>query len=178
MIFETERLILRGWAESDAEECYKYAKDPRVGPAAGWQAHTSVKQTRQIIREVLSSPETYAIILKETGLPIGCIGFKNNDLATKQDETELGFWIGVPYWGQGIMKEAVEPLIRHAFSDLKLNRIWCAYYDGNERSKRVQEKLGFKYQWTSKDVPVPQLGELRIGHVNLLTKEDWLKKQK
>lgn len=38
---ETERLILRPWKEADAEECYKYAKDPRVGPIAGWPVHTS-----------------------------------------------------------------------------------------------------------------------------------------
>ena len=41
MILETERLILRPWEETDAEECYKYAKDPRVGPISGWPVHTS-----------------------------------------------------------------------------------------------------------------------------------------
>ena len=75
MILETERLILRPWTEDDAEECYKYAKDPLVGPIAGWPEHTSVENSRQIIRDVLSDPETYAIVLKETGLPIGSIGF-------------------------------------------------------------------------------------------------------
>ncbi len=43
MTLETERLILRPWEEKDAEECYKYAKDPRVGPIAGWPVHTSVE---------------------------------------------------------------------------------------------------------------------------------------
>ena len=177
MILETQRLILRPWEETDALECYKYAKDPRVGPSAGWPVHTSVENSRQVIHDVLMVPETYAIVLKETGLPIGSIGLHNTDLAEKEDEAELGFWIGVPYWGQGLVPEASRELLRHAFEDLDLSRVWCGYYDGNSQSKRVQEKLGFKYQWTMKDVPVRQLGETRTDHVNLLTREDWLEQK-
>lgn len=173
MILETERLILRPWEETDADECYKYAKDFRVGPAAGWPVHTSAENSRQIIRDILMDKETYAVVLKETGLPIGSIGLHCNDLAAGNDEAELGYWIGVPFWGRGFATEAASELIRHAFDDLKLKRVWCGYYDGNDKSKRVQEKLGFKYQWTSENVPVPQMGETRKGHVNLLTKEDW-----
>ena len=173
MTLETERLILRPWEETDAEECYTYAKDSRVGPAAGWAVHTSVENSRQVIRDVLMAEESYAIVLKETGLPIGSISLHHNDLASKDDEAELGYWLGVPYWGRGLVPEAARELLRHAFDDLKLERVWCAYYDGNEKSKRVQEKLGFKYQWTTEDVSVPQLGEIRKGHVNLLTREKW-----
>jgi len=173
MMLETERLILRAWEEADAEECYRYASDPRVGPAAGWPVHTSVENSRQIIKEVLMVPESYAIVLKESGLLIGSIGLHHNDLASKEDEAELGYWLGVPYWGKGLVPEAAREVLRHAFIDLKLERVWCAYYDGNEKSKRVQEKLGFRYQWTSEKVPVPQMGEIRKGHVNLMTKEEW-----
>ena len=176
MILETERLILRPWEEKDAEACYRYAKDPRVGPAAGWRAHASVEESRQIIREVLSAPETYAIVLKETGLPVGSIGLHRRDLASGEDEMELGYWLGVPYWGRGLVPEAARELLRYAFEDLKLSRVWCAYYDGNDKSRRVQEKLGFIHQWTSENVPVPQLGETRRGYVNLLTRKEWLLK--
>jgi RimJ/RimL family protein N-acetyltransferase len=173
MVLETERLILRPWKETDAEECYKYAKDPLVGPAAGWPVHISAENSRQIIRDVLMKPETYAIVLKETDRPVGSIGLHRNGLATKDDEAELGYWIGVPYWGRGFVPEAARELLRHAFEDLKLGRVWCGYYDGNDKSKRVQEKLGFKHR-TTKEVPVPQMGETRKGHANLLTKEEWL----
>ena len=176
MTLETERLILRPWEESDAEECYKYAKDPQVGPAAGWPAHTSVENTRQVIRDVLMVPETYAIVLKEIGLPIGSISLHfHSDLAEKDDECELGYWLGVPYWGRGIVPEAAREMLRHAFEDLNLECVWCGYYDGNTKSKRVQEKLGFKHQWTTEDAPVPQMGETRKGHVNLITRDEWMK---
>ena len=172
MILETERLILRPWEEADAEECFKYAKDPRVGPAAGWPIHTSVENSRQVIREILMVPETYAIVLKETELPIGSIGLHRNELASREDEAELGYWIGVPYWGQGLVPEAAGELLRHAFEDLNLAVVWCRYYDGNMKSKRVQEKLGFRYQKTVKNRSNPQ-GEMRIEHLSRMTKEEW-----
>ena len=165
---------MRPWQETDAEECYKYARDRLVGPIAGWPVHDSVENSRHIIRDILMVPETYAIVLKEMGLPIGSISLHHNDLTEKEDEAELGYWLGVPYWGQGIMTEAAGELLRHAFEDLHLARIWCGYYEGNEKSKRVQEKLGFRYQWTS-DVAVPQMSEIRKSHASLLTEEDWRK---
>ncbi len=173
MVLETERLILRPWEEADAEECYKYAQDPRVGPAAGWPVHTSAENSRRIIRDVLSAPETYALVLKETGLPVGSIGLFRGGLANEADETELGYWIGVPYWGRGLVPEAARAVLRRAFEDLHLERVWCSRYDGNEQSKRVQEKLGFRYLKTVENAPVPLLGETRREHVALLTKAEW-----
>lgn len=49
MIFEIERLILRPWEEDDADSLYEYAKDPAVGPIAGWPVHTSVENSKAII---------------------------------------------------------------------------------------------------------------------------------
>ena len=65
MQLTTERLILRPWAETDAEDLYRYAKDDRVGPIAGWPPHSSVDDSAEIIRAVFSAPETYAVCLKE-----------------------------------------------------------------------------------------------------------------
>lgn len=100
MILETNRLLLHPWCEDDAENLYIYASDPEVGPPAGWPPHTSVENSREIIRTVLSAPETFAVCLKENGKPIGSIGFHRNDLAEADDEYELGYWIGKPFWGQ------------------------------------------------------------------------------
>ena len=171
MILQTKRLILRPWSENDAEELYKYASDPEVGPPAGWPPHTSVENSLEIIRTVLSAPETYAVCLKENGKPIGSIGFHRNDLAEDDDEYELGYWIGKPFWGQGLIPEASREMLRYAFEDLKMNRIWCGYYDGNDKSRRVQEKLGFVYQRKTEGIEVSLLGEIRTGHSNLMTKE-------
>lgn len=176
MMLETSRLLLRPWQASDAEVLFQYAKDPAVGPIAGWPAHTNLDESKKVIRDVLSRSETYAMVLKETGLPVGSIGLKigkATDLTDSDEEGELGYWLGVPYWGLGFMPEAAKELMRHAFEELNMNKIWCAYYDGNEKSRRVQEKCGFSYHHTSENVEVPLMGELRTGHVNCLSKEDW-----
>ena len=177
MILQTKHLILRHWSENDAEELYKYASDPEVGPPAGWPPHTSAYNSREIIRTVLSAPETYAVCLKENGKPIGSGGLHRNDLAEKDDEYELGYWIGKPFWGQGLIPEASRELLRYAFEDLGMNRIWCGYYDGNEKSHRVQEKLGFVFHHTTEGLEVKLLNEIRTGHSSLMTKERWQKVQ-
>lgn len=176
MMLTTKRLILRLWEDADAEELFRFASSPDVGPIAGWPVHTSVENSREIIQNVLSAPETFAIVLKETNLPIGSIGLKTGDatdLTDAQDECELGYWLGVPYWGRGIIPEAVKEVLRYAFEELGMKKVWCGYYDGNTKSKRVQEKCGFRYEWTTKDVDVPLLHETRTGHVNSLSKEEW-----
>ena len=73
MVLETERLILRPWEENDDESLYKYASSPNVGPIAGWPVHTSVDNSLDIIRNVLSAPETYAVVDKQTGCAVGVL---------------------------------------------------------------------------------------------------------
>ncbi len=175
MIFQTERLILRPWREEDAEELYRYGSDPDVGPIAGWPVHTSVENSRKIIKTVLTAPETYAVCLKKTGKAIGSVGLHRNDIAQFDDEYELGYWIGKQYWGQGLIPEASREILRYAFESLGMNRIWCGHYDGNFKSRRVMEKLGFVYHHTTEGIELSLLGEIRTGHVLLMTKEMWNK---
>lgn len=146
MEFQTKRLILRPWEDADAEALYAYASDPDVGPAAGWPVHTSVQMSREVIRDVLQAPETYAVVLRETGEPVGSIGLvkpRLQDVKPSDRALELGYWIGKPYWGRGLIPEAARALIDHAFDDLGCDQLWCAFYAGNAKSARVQEKLGF-----------------------------------
>ena len=176
MILETERLILRPWDETDAESLYEYAKDDRVGPITGWPVHTSVENSRDVINNVLSVPENYAVCLKEDPKAIGCIGLKignRSNLDLSENEGEIGYWIGVPFWGQGLIPEATRELIRHAFADLHLETLWCGYFEGNEKSKRVQEKCGFTYHHTNKDIHWKLMDDIRTEHITRLTKEEW-----
>ena len=177
MIIETKRLLLRPWKETDAEDCFLYAQDPEVGLPCGWPPHKNIEETREILANVLMpAPEGYAVCLKSDGRAIGCIELMlgdKTDMSDREDEGEIGYWLGKPFWGQGIMPEAVEAILFHAFTDLHMRAVWCGYYEGNEKSKRVQEKCGFSYHHTSEGLVLTRLNEIRTGYANLLTKEDW-----
>jgi cytidine deaminase len=94
-------------------------------------------------------------------------------MTDRDDECELGYWLGKPFWGQGIMPEAVREILRHAFEDIGMTTVWVGYYEGNSKSKRVQEKSGFRYRWKSEGVDVPLMNEKRTGHVSSMTKDQW-----
>ena len=176
MVLETDRLILRRWVDNDAESLYEYAKEPEVGPIAGWPPHQSIDESRDVIRNVFNGKEAYAICLKSDNRAIGAIELKlhgHTDMTERDDECELGYWIGKPFWGQGIVPEAAREILRHAFEDIGMTKVWCGYYEGNMKSKRVQEKVGFRYQWKSEGVDVPLMHEKRTGYVNSMTKDQW-----
>ncbi|MDR2145399.1 MAG: GNAT family N-acetyltransferase [Tannerella sp.] len=177
MEFQTERLILRAWQDSDAESLFKYAKNPNIGPKAGWQPHTSVENSLEIIRTVLSADKTYAVMLKETGEAIGSVGIMTlrseiRSAEMAENECEIGYWIGEPFWGQGLIPEAVQELLRYVFENMRLSAVWCGYFDGNEKSRRVQEKCGFVYHHTEHNKPVPLLNDIRTEHFTRITFED------
>ena len=181
MRFETERLILRPWTEGDAESLFTYAKDPAVGPIAGWPVHTSVDNSREIIRGVLSADETYAVCLKEDDRAIGSVGLippAQSHTKAADDEIEIGYWIGVPFWGKGLIPEAVRKLQEHVFLDLGCSAMWCGYYDGNEKSKKCQEKCGFTYHHTEENKPCILMGDVRTEHFTRITKDEWLIRRK
>lgn len=97
-------MVLRPWRESDAEALYEYAKDERVGPVAGWPAHCSVDESREIIRTVFAQEGVFALTLKGSDKAIGCIGVirgARSNFPIGEDEGEVSYWLGVPFWGTG-----------------------------------------------------------------------------
>lgn len=173
MVLETDRLVLRPWKESDAESLYEYAKNPEVGPSAGWPAHKSVEESLEVIRYVFNGPECYAICEKGSDKAIGAVELKLNGRTESADECELGYWIGKPFWGRGYVPEAAKKLLERGFETLGMRIIWCCYYDENVKSKRVAEKLGFVHHSTRENEPVPLLGVERVLQVSRLTEEMW-----
>lgn len=173
MSLGTKRLILQCFEESDAGNCIDMPKIPRLDRLP---VHTSVENSLEIIREVLSAPENYAVVLKDTNLLVGCIGLsigEKSSLEIPSEEGELGYWIGVPYWGQGLIPEAAEEVIRHGFEDLGLKKLRCACFAGNEKSRRVQEKSGFKLHHIEEGKYFPLTGEVRNDCVSCMERETW-----
>jgi len=82
---------------------------------------------------------------------------------------EIGYWLGEPFWGQGIMSEAVSLMIKHCFNELNIIRICTGVFDYNKASVKVLEKNGFEYEGSFK-LGVQKNGklvdELRYGLIN------------
>lgn len=72
-----------------------------------------------------------------------------------------------------MIPEAVKEMLRRGFMDLGVEKIWCCYVDGNVKSRQVQEKCGFIYQYTKENVVCPLLGDIRTEHISCLSKERW-----
>ena len=77
-----------------------------------------------------------------------------------------------------IVVEAVEALLAHCFTELGAERVWCAYFDGNEKSRRCQEKCGFRFHHTERDVHWAATDEIKTEHYSILTRTEWLARQK
>lgn len=177
-MLETKRLLLRNWDEADAEVLYQLAKDPEVGPSAGWPIHKNEEDSRNIIRLVLSAENCFAIILKETMKPIGAIELMNSErsnLHTTEKEGEVGYWLGKDFWGKGFMKEALGEVLRFGFVEKKLTDIWAGYFEGNQKSKRVLEKGGFEYQYTKDHIYWKLTDQYFTEHIMLIKRENWKK---
>lgn len=161
----TERLALRPWGEEDAPALHALASDPAIGPAAGWPAHGSVEESLESIRTVLAAPETYAVCLRTTSELVGCVSLVEPRCGAAYrgagKELELGYWIGRSFWGHGFAPEAVTATIGRAFGELGCEGLWCGYFEGNGRSRRVMEKCGFATHHVERGVWVAPLATNR-----------------
>ena len=174
-VLETPRLILRPFRESDAGDVYEYARDPRVGPIAGWLPHASVEESREIIRTVFAHPGIFAMEQRQTGKVIGSVGFVGNHPAGECPDVpddEVGYALSPTVWGQGLMPEAVEAVLEYGFTQIEMKRIWCGHYAGNWRSCQVIGKCGFRYQFSRTEY-VSLVNQTRQSYFYVQTKEDW-----
>ena len=72
------------------------------------------------------------------------------------------------------MPEALAEVLRYGFEERGLLRLWCAYFEGNDRSRRVQEKCCFKFHHTEMDIFWKQTGDTRTMHVCVMERGGWL----
>lgn len=112
------------------------------------------------------SPNLSLAIANEDGL-IGGIGF-----AAYQTAPNIGYWLGKPYWGQGLMSEAVETLLAFAFDELDSEEVVSSVFDHNIASLRLQERFGFKVTGSNVDFSVARSNEVP-GVTTALSRDDF-----
>ncbi len=148
-MIETNRLILRRWRLTDAEALYKYASDYRVSALALWPRHTSVEMSRDVIEKFfIPNPQTFAMVIRATDEPIGCIGLVpegTEHYNIESGEREVGYWIAYPCWGKGLTTEALNGFIGYCRDKLRLKSLLITTDARNVASQRVAEKCRFEF---------------------------------
>jgi ribosomal-protein-alanine N-acetyltransferase len=169
----TERLLLRRFSEDDAEEVFAIAKDPDVGPRAGWHPHADVEETLSVLREIIMPSDAFAVTLKDSGKIIGNISIENDRYRPDANSGELGYWLGKEYWGNGYMTEAARAVIDYAFGEKGLSMLGICTSPVNARSQGVIKKCGFVYEGTIRRTFKTFDGTLRDSRVYSMTKEEY-----
>jgi putative acetyltransferase len=171
---ETERCILRPFEAIDLEDFFEYAKNPNVGPAAGWPPHEKLETSMEILQGFMENQEVWALIWKENNKLIGSVGLHKDQLRTATDVKMLGYVLSEAYWGQGIMPEVVDSVIQYAFEELDITLLTVHHYSFNARSRRVIEKCGFRYEGTLRHCSKIYDGTIHDLLCYSMTREEYL----
>ena len=171
----TNRLVLRVPTLDDAGDIAKYLGD------------------RDIARMTMSIPNPYFPLAAEfwimmqranrrQGKSFNYVITLNGELCgvmdiftAKSGEREIGYWIGKPFWGQGIATEAAQAILAEGFETLGTDEILAGVFEDNPASVRVLEKLGFEHTKPTEDVYSITRGRRAGGYSLRLTKEGFIK---
>jgi ribosomal-protein-alanine N-acetyltransferase len=170
---ETERLILRPFEETDLEDFFEYAKNPNVGPCAGWPPHSSKEDSYKILCMFMQNDEVWALEYKENHKVIGSMGLHKDPLRSAEDVKMLGYVLSEDYWGQGIIVEAIKAVLDFTFGTLNLALLSVHHYSFNQQSKRVIEKCGFVKEGTLRHAAQIYNSSIYDIVCYSMTKEEW-----
>ncbi len=170
----TERLVLRPWRIEDLDDFHEYARVDGVGQMAGWLPHENKETSLNILNSFIEGKKTFA--LEHNGKVIGSLGIEKYKEAHAPEYDalqgrEIGYVLSKDYWGQGLMPEAVQEVIRYLFEEEQLDVIFCGFFKRNNQSSRVQEKCGFSFY--KEVMHTTRYGTEEDTNMNILTRETW-----
>ncbi len=173
MEMETDRIRLRPWDRKDLEDLYAFARNPAVGPQAGWRPHQSKEESSQILSRMITTPDAFAVVLKSTMRVVGMISAGIDTSRRNLAAKTIGCALDEAYWNQGIMTEAVDLMIRHLFDDPGTELIAMDHFVENQGSRRVIEKNGFHYEGTIRQKVRLYTGEVKDCRCYSLTRAEF-----
>jgi [ribosomal protein S5]-alanine N-acetyltransferase len=142
---ETARLILRPYREADIPELVPLIGAREVAATTLRIPHPYTEENARAFLALTQEPGKIwlATTLRGDGRQIGGIGLRVDD---QHQHAELGYWIGVPYWGNGYATEGAREILRYGFEELDLHRIFASHFKHNPASGRILVKLGMRYE--------------------------------
>ncbi len=145
MELRTERLLMRKYSSEDIPSLVRLLNAQEVAATTLRIPHPYTENDAQALLKGTESPAKFGMFEIATGQHVGGIGLSVDE---QHKRAELGYWVGVPYWGRGYATEAAREMLRHGFEDLGLNRIFAGVFGGNHTSANVLRKIGMKHEGT------------------------------
>lgn len=182
----TDRLLLRLPVQSDGDAIHNLAKSPEIARTTLTMPHPYHRDmATDFINAIHKAYDgktkfTFAIIRRLDQTLLGIIGF---EVEYQHERTEIGYWIGHPYWGNGYATEAAQAVIDFCFNKLDLNRVEASYFAGNKGSERVMQKIGMTHEGTSRqslirEIPALNHRQVHDVHHYAILRQDWQKNQR
>jgi len=146
---QTDRLLLRPYALTDVSDLVRLAGAQEIAATTlriphPYREQDAVEFISSFQAEAdMGTSARFAITLIDGGALCGGIGLR---IEKAHQHAEVGYWIGVPYWGKGYATEAGRAVIRYGFETLALRRIFASCLTSNAASGRVLKKLGMQYE--------------------------------
>jgi RimJ/RimL family protein N-acetyltransferase len=151
LVLRTPRLLLRPITEADVDALWPHVSNPELPRMVTWAAHTDRSETVELVRlkvEALAKATDVTWVIEHEGRANGMVSLDGITWALRAcrlDRAELGYWIAAALRGQGLMSEAAGAAPRFAFETLGLHKVTVGCFDVNEASRRVIERLGFRF---------------------------------
>lgn len=174
----TERLTLRKMLVADASDMYEYAARPEVTKYLTWQPHPDRDYTREYLqylgnRYAAGMFYDWAIVYEPDCKMVGTCGFTAFNCTS--DSAEVGYVLNPEYWGKGIAPEALIRVLEFGFDDLGLHRIEARFIEENDRSRRVMEKVGMRFEGVLREGMLVKGNYVNVGICSILESE-WREK--
>lgn len=149
IVLQTERLTLRLPVHQDAGRIQTLAGDAKISrvttnipyPYPDAAAEKFIADVTEGMKN--ATGYTFAVYSQLDDMLVGMIGL---GMKKEHSRAEMGYWIGVDFWGKGYATEVAKEIIRFGFEDLNLNKIYACYFSFNPASGRVQEKAGMQQE--------------------------------
>ncbi|MFH2055189.1 MAG: GNAT family N-acetyltransferase [bacterium] len=160
---------LRDLTKSDLETLVRWRCDPRVNRHLSPRL-TELEEAERWLEQVKSNPSNWLFAICEGEKLIGYAGVES--VHQYHRRCELAMVIGEPeYWGRGIAGEVIRAMLKYAFEELELHRVWAAVVRGNERSERLVKSAGFTYEGTMREAMMISGEFTDLLHYSILDRE-------
>jgi len=135
---------LRPWTMNDAENLPRYANNIRIARYMKdrFPHPYTVEDARAFISMATEDDPVHIFAIDIGGEAVGGIGIHPQQDVFRKN-AELGYWLGEPFWGRGIVTKAINEILVFAFQNYDITRVFATPFGTNKASQMVLEKAGF-----------------------------------